>query len=56
MIPEEVILALQARLGVAAVEEAVREAGQKVPAPITAVERAQFCGCKCPEQHTDGNP
>lgn len=23
--------------------------------PITAAERAEFCGCKQPEQHSDGN-
>jgi len=55
-IPEEFILALQARLGVAAVDEAVREVREKMPPPITAADRARFCGCGHPEQHTDGNP
>lgn len=56
MIPEEIVLALQARLSTLGVEEAIREAVEEVAPLITAADRARFCGCGHPEQHQDGNP
>jgi hypothetical protein len=57
MIPsQEFIIALQQRLGVAAVDEAVAQAMEQHAPVITAEDRARFCGCGKPEQHTDGNP